>query len=293
MSRRVAVSIGLPVFNGGAHLSAALGSLLGQDFGDFELVISDNASTDGTREICAEFARVDRRVRYHRNEQTTPVLQNFKRVAQLATFDYFMWASHDDTWSSNYVGALLDGIVQSSTIVLSAGRTEYVGPDGELDAMPTDHAPPPEISGPEQLVSSLLEQHASSWFYGIFRTEVLSGLLDRLDHYPVWGGDILLLLHCCLNYDVVGNEAAVIYKRLKHHKSPFEPATARARTSWQLEFFAHMVKILVLSHLPIAQKWRLRTALQQYARRKIFARTVSRQLWQWGRTAVAFGLGKQ
>lgn len=293
MSRRVAVSIGLPVFNGVDQVSGAVRSLLEQDFGDFELIISDNASNDGTSDLCAEFARVDRRIRYYRNDETTPVQMNFKRVAELATAPYFMWAAHDDTWSSNYVGALLRGIQQHSTIVLSAGRTEYVGPDGERDPIPANHAPPTEISDSEQLVTSLLEQHASSWFYGMYRAEAIPGMLRHLELFPVWGGDILMLLHFCLNFHVVGDETAIIYKRLKRKQSGYEPATARQRTSWQFEFLAHMLKIVAQSDLSLAQKWRLRAVIQPYLGRRIFAHTARRQLRQWGRAALAIASREQ
>src|ERR1044072_9233723 len=106
-ARRTTVSIGLPVYNGEAHLPAALASLLGQSHGDLELVISDNASTDGTRAICADLAASDSRARYYRNPTNLGVMANFLRAPQLATADYYMWAAHDDAWSPNYIEALL------------------------------------------------------------------------------------------------------------------------------------------------------------------------------------------
>ena len=62
------VSIGLPVYNGEVYLSGALDTLLGQTFTDLELIISDNASTDRTPEICRSYAARDHRVRYIRHE---------------------------------------------------------------------------------------------------------------------------------------------------------------------------------------------------------------------------------
>ena len=63
---RSRVSIGLPVYNGEAFLTESIESLLAQTFDDFELIISDNASTDGTEEICRSFAAADARIQYHR-----------------------------------------------------------------------------------------------------------------------------------------------------------------------------------------------------------------------------------
>ena len=61
------LSIGLPVFNGERYLAEAIESLLAQSFSDFELLILDNASTDATKRICADFCSRDQRIRYTRN----------------------------------------------------------------------------------------------------------------------------------------------------------------------------------------------------------------------------------
>jgi glycosyltransferase involved in cell wall biosynthesis len=106
------VTVGLPVFNGERHLPRALDSLLAQDFEDFELVISDNASTDATPEICADYAGRDGRLRYYRNEVNLGAVKNFNRTLQLARGDYFKWAAHDDWCAPQFLGrcvAELDG----------------------------------------------------------------------------------------------------------------------------------------------------------------------------------------
>lgn len=86
----------MPVFNGEAFLSRALDSILAQDFPDFELVISDNASTDGTAAICQRYARRDPRVRYFRSPANIGASPNHNRVFELASGEYFRWAAHDD-----------------------------------------------------------------------------------------------------------------------------------------------------------------------------------------------------
>ena len=95
-SRIPRISVGLPVYNGEAYLPAALTSLLKQDYGDFELIVSDNASTDGTEAICREFAANDPRIRYSRNETNIGAARNYNRVFELSRSKLFKWASHDD-----------------------------------------------------------------------------------------------------------------------------------------------------------------------------------------------------
>ena len=78
------VSIGLPVFNGEGFLSDAVGSILAQTYTDFELIISDNASTDGTEEICRDYAASDPRIRYDRTVRNLGAAANLNRTFPLA-----------------------------------------------------------------------------------------------------------------------------------------------------------------------------------------------------------------
>ena len=97
------VSIGMPVYNGEEYLRGALDSILDQTFGDFEVVISDNASEDGTREICESYAARDARVRYYRADRNRGAAWNYNTVVAKARGTYFKWAAHDDWIDPTYV----------------------------------------------------------------------------------------------------------------------------------------------------------------------------------------------
>jgi len=90
------VSIGMPVYNGERFVHQAVESILVQDYENFELIISDNASTDSTGNICQRYADRDARIRYVRNETNLGASPNHKRVFEMARGDYFKWAAHDD-----------------------------------------------------------------------------------------------------------------------------------------------------------------------------------------------------
>jgi glycosyltransferase involved in cell wall biosynthesis len=92
------VSIGMPVYNGEKFICKALDALLSQTFSDFELIISDNASTDNTEAICREYATRDSRIRYVCQEKNQGPLANFQYVLDEAVGEYFMWAAVDDFW---------------------------------------------------------------------------------------------------------------------------------------------------------------------------------------------------
>lgn len=122
--RNPAVSIGMPVYNGAQYIREALDSLLAQTFSDFELIISDNASSDSTQVICEEYARRDSRIRYVRQSENKGAAANFRFVLDCAKADLFMWAAYDDLWAPNY---LMD-----ATTLLSVRSIDYVFPAFEL-----------------------------------------------------------------------------------------------------------------------------------------------------------------
>ena len=99
-----AVSIGMPVYNGEKYIREALDSLLGQSFTGFELIISDNASTDGTEAICQQYAAKDSRIRYVRQPVNLGALDNFTFVLDEARGGYFMWAAADDRYDGHGIG---------------------------------------------------------------------------------------------------------------------------------------------------------------------------------------------
>lgn len=98
-----AVSIGMPVYNGAEYIREALDSLLAQTFTDFELIISDNASTDITADICREFMQRDSRVHYTRQADNLGAISNFQFVLSGASGKYFMWAACDDRWAPTFL----------------------------------------------------------------------------------------------------------------------------------------------------------------------------------------------
>jgi glycosyltransferase involved in cell wall biosynthesis len=121
------VSIGMPVYNGEKFIRKALDSLLAQTFTDFELIISDNASTDKTKIICEEYAKRDERIRYICQSQNIGAINNFLFVLNEACGKYFMWASHDDYWDNNWLELLLTNIKDNA--IISMGRGIFVEQD--------------------------------------------------------------------------------------------------------------------------------------------------------------------
>jgi glycosyltransferase involved in cell wall biosynthesis len=129
----VKVSIGLPVYNGERFIKNAINSILSQTFTDFELIISDNASTDATQEICEEYANKDKRIKYIRQPTTVSMVDNFINVLHLAQADCFMWATHDDYYESeNYIAALYDRMNEGYTFVFPNSNFMIADNEGHI-----------------------------------------------------------------------------------------------------------------------------------------------------------------
>ena len=96
------VSIGLPVYNGENYLEDAIISVIKQSYTDLELVISDNASTDRTHEICCDYASTDKRIHYSRNKNNLGAAPNYNKAWSQCTGKYFKWLAHDDLLLPEY-----------------------------------------------------------------------------------------------------------------------------------------------------------------------------------------------
>ncbi|MGI0492602.1 glycosyltransferase family 2 protein [Alkalinema pantanalense CENA528] len=170
------VSIGIPVYNGEAFLRDCLDSLLNQTFSDFELVISDNASTDSTETICREYAARDKRIRYYRNDHNIGPIVNFDRVFRLARGEYFKWAAHDDVCAPEWLERCVTVLDQNPQVSLCYTQMCVINPDGEiLDHYHYDiHADEPNRA---QRFQNLMcvdhRRHSAIEIFGLMRRDMM------------------------------------------------------------------------------------------------------------------------
>ena len=190
------VSIGLPVYNGGRFLEGALHSLLSQTFEDFEVIISDNASTDGTEEICRAVARSDSRIRYSRNRMNVGAARNFNQVFRLSRGRYFKWAAHDDVCGPDLVLRCVELLDDDPSVVLAHARPRTIDEAGDIGDR---HEEGPDLTSrdPAARFDNLMKRPfwATSLF-GLVRADVLerTGL-----HGPTTAGDHILLAELSLH----------------------------------------------------------------------------------------------
>jgi len=126
------VTIGMPVYNGEKYLAQTLDTLLAQTFQDYELIISDNGSTDSTETICRSYAECDARIRYIRYEQNQGAAWNYNNVFELATGEYFKWAAHDDLCAPEFVERCVEILDRHPEVVLCYSRTQAIDDHGDV-----------------------------------------------------------------------------------------------------------------------------------------------------------------
>ncbi len=176
------VSVGLPVYNGKVYLEEAIDSVLGQTFTDFELIISDNASTDTTQAICEAYAARDARVKYHRNEENRGAAWNFNNVVHLARASYFKWQCYDD-----YIGpTLLQDCVQvlekEPDVVLAYPRATIVDQHNSIIGVWSDEFETHGLQPHARLRHYWRHKSRNEAQYGVYRTDVLrtTGLMGTI-----------------------------------------------------------------------------------------------------------------
>jgi glycosyltransferase involved in cell wall biosynthesis len=173
MADRPLVSVGVPVYNGEATLRRELDSLLAQDMSDFEVIVCDNASTDTTPEIAAEYAARDDRVHLHRNASNLGLAGNFNRTVELARGPYFAWATHDDWHHPSWLRLTVAAMERHPGAAICATGVSWVDQDEvEFDRwIPSvdllDVGPAERM---RRVVRTMAETHP---MYGLLDTELL------------------------------------------------------------------------------------------------------------------------
>lgn len=194
------VSVGMPVFNGENYVAEAIESILGQTFSDIELIITDNASTDRTADICQDFANSDSRVHYYRNAQNLGATQNYNKCFELARGELFKWAAHDDNCEPQFIERCVGALASTPEVVLAYTCSVII--DGEGNEVKHEGCGPDlRIDGAARRLSLLYRLfQASPWLaavlvFGVVRTDVLRRT-RLIQGFP--SSDIVLLTELAL-----------------------------------------------------------------------------------------------
>lgn len=268
------ISIGMPVYNGAAHLAQALDSLLAQSFTDFEIIVSDNCSTDATPQIIAEYAARDPRIRVFRQLENIGGLPNFRFVLQEAKGDYYMWAAYDDWHDPNYLEALQGALAANPDLQMAVPRIVRKRMDGTIAGIVA--TPLLRDRARIRRIIVMLSLSRGGMFYGLYRTQAIRAAYDRAERdFPhVWAADHLTMLPFFINDRAIGVPQTSFYNRETGlSEGRYRPLTAAQLWPFLrafLRFYMREVrhsrlalweKAVCLAYLPVysngkAVKWR-------------------------------------
>lgn len=223
------VSIGLPVYNGEAYLEEAIASIAGQTFGDWELVLADNASTDGTAEICDAWSQRDERIRWERAEENCGAAPNFNRSFHLCGGRYFRWHAHDDLVEPTYLERCVELLGGDESIVLAHSEMVEIGVQGEtlrpLDARIRDMEAADLVA---RFRGAIALDHGCFDVFGLIRREALARTQLIA---PYLGSDRTLLAELALQGRLVRAPEVLFHSR-EHPQRSIRIKSDRERERW-------------------------------------------------------------
>jgi glycosyltransferase involved in cell wall biosynthesis len=251
------ISIGIPVYNGEKYLELAINSLLNQSFQNFEIIISDNASTDKTEEICRSFQSQDRRIVYHRNPVNIGAANNYKKVFQLAKGQFFKWMAHDDRCSPNYLEECVRVLEDDPDIVMSFPK--FVLIDENDNSFPliekNTYATPEGRIITTNLERNFMSVHPSEryWevlyqttecyeFFGLARRDIIE---QTSQHDAFYGSDKVLLCELAMMGKLKEVSSATGYFRI-HGEQSQSIKNSKERAEWispDLNYGAFMSRV--------------------------------------------------
>ena len=281
------VSIGMPVYNGEKHIRQALDSLLAQDYGNFELIISDNASTDTTQEICHEYAMRDKRIRYYRNQQNMGNAWNFNRAFELYSGEYFMWAADHDLWHPTFISRCVAVMEEDRSVVLVYPRTMLIDSCGCSLGITPDQIDTRGLAPVKRYIRIIWGLGWCNMVYGVIRGEVLA---ETSGFRNVWGTDNALLAELALRGSFAQIGEPLFYRReSRPHLEPemnkkrvlydLDPTTAAERSQKSIEALSRDLgdaHLQIVIHAPINLLEKVRAGISTLLRfRFLFAQRIA------------------
>ena len=182
MMRAPKLSVGLPVYNGQAYLAESIEALLGQSYEDFELIISDNASTDDTADICYRYEKEDPRIRYFRQKHNIGGAPNHNFLVAQARGELFKWASHDDLYGRDLLKRCVDALEEFPHVILAHSWTALIDASGTITKAVRYGLATSSPSAPERF-RSLLYEVGGGDDGGVIRMDVLRRAPQLASYY--------------------------------------------------------------------------------------------------------------
>lgn len=265
MVRNPRVTIGVPVYNGDRYLQETFESIDAQTFSDFEVIVSDNASTDGTELICRDYAARNPRVRYVRNDRNIGMAGNFSQIVRLASGHYFKLASADDRFDARLLGECVTVLDAHPEVALCYGKTTLIDEDGKTIRRYEDNLDLRQPRASTRFSLALARLRLVNVMHGVTRTAALRHA-GPLGAYV--GGDMVLVLALTLEGQFWELPEFLFFRRMHPGASSYihsgagiqefwNPLDIRARPPVTWLHYRGYARAIIRAPLSVAEKGRL------------------------------------
>lgn len=268
------LTVAVPVYNEAEMLRATLEEVSRQSFGDFVVLVFDNASTDATPDVAAEFAARDGRFRHVRQPHNKGALANFHESLLAAETPFFIWRAADDRWSDNYLEALHGLLTASPRDQLAVGTIETADLDGRKRRVA---AFPARLRGQGAGgVIRMLRASKAAWIYGMFRREALTARMNEVvaAYGHPWGFDHLVLFRFILNDVVAGTAETTFFQVVKRTRGQATirrtPPTLERMLELRRKFIAQARRDIAASGRAAAERLLLWAYLWPYTGKRVY-----------------------
>lgn len=297
------VTLGVPLFNGALYLASALDSLIAQTFDRFEIVISDNGSTDGTEEICRRYAALDPRIRYFRHDINRGATWNHNFLIMEARGRYFRWHHYDDLCEPSHLERCVAALEANPGAVLAYPRTILIDAAGSITSHYDDRLALDEEAPHARLQHFLRNVYLCNPVLGLMRMEALR---RTALHGAYVAADHVLLAELAMQGRWVEIPETLFFRRFHAAKSTEANRTIRDRAAWfdprlrkgmffwpNLRLFFERLKAVGRAHVGLREK--LRCAWVVIVWQTGFAVRLHRQRWsrRLARFVEWLGLGEK
>lgn len=222
------VSIAMTVFNAAPFLSKSIESLLAQDYENFELIISDNASEDGSSEICLEYAKRDNRIKYYRNTINMGPVRNSCKAVDLCSGDFIMPAADHDVYHPSFISSLLDLLQQDETVVLAYSRSLYIDENDQTIELLPDVIDTRGLNACQRFTKLIWEFAWGNMVYGLYR----SAAFKAVWHFqPIIGADHVVIAKLCLLGSIAQIDEPLFFRRRNRPIENVQECTTR-QVNW-------------------------------------------------------------
>lgn len=290
--RKPQLSIGMPAYNSEAYLHSALDSILGQSFGDFELIIADNGSTDATEEIVQSYASSDSRISYSRNEKNLGATANYNAVARRARAKYFKWASSNDICKPDFFEKCVQLLDENPEVVLCYPQTRLFDDETGYEEDYVDISSVTDDDPCERFVKTIDGLRLNNVMNGVARTEAMQKTRLIPDIYC---GDQCVIAELAMMGKLVEVPGYLFYRRMDkasatHMKSAedvhlhFDPegATPMLFQKWKrLNVFRRAVKDSALRPEQKRRLYKILAVRARWGRAGLAQEFVDAARWHW------------